>query len=72
MPKTYNNLYAETASFENLLQAYFDARKKKRYKPEILEFYDQYERRLMELHHDLENKTWESGTYRNFLSRTSG
>lgn len=70
MPKTYNNLYAETASFENLLQAYFDARKKKRYKPEILEFYDQYERRLMELHHDLENKTWESGTYRNFLSRT--
>lgn len=70
MPKTYNDLYEKTSSFSNLLNAYFEARKKKRYEPEVLDFYDRYESRIIELHHDLENKVWKSGTYRKFLSKT--
>ena len=70
MPKTYNNLYNEIISFENLLHAYFEARKGKRFKPEILEYYDRYESRLLALHEELKNKTWKPEPYREFECRT--
>lgn len=70
MPKTFNNLYEKIISFENLLHAYFEARQGKRYKPEILAYYDKYESKLMALHEELKNKTWKPEPYRQFECRT--
>ena len=68
MPITYNNLYQEIISFENLYLAYLQAITNRKEKPEVLEFYDHTEEKIMRIHRQLENHTWQPGEYRQFLS----
>lgn len=66
MPKTYNNLYSNICSFENLHLAYLKARRCKRYRKEVLLFSNNLEENLINLQKKLLNKTYESGTYKIF------
>lgn len=70
MPITYNNLFHEIASFENLYLAYLDAIKGRKTKPEALNFYVHHEERLQKIHDELEAGTWTPGEYSEFLSKT--
>ena len=64
--KTYNNLFEEICSFQNLHQAYLKARKCKRYRNEILKFSYNLEANLTDLQKELSNQTYQHGSYREF------
>ena len=66
MAKTYNNLYPEIYSFQNLLDAYRKARRNKRYKEDVLQFSAHLEERLISIQNDLIYKTYKLGSYREF------
>ncbi len=60
------NIWDEIISFENLYEAYKNARKNKRYRSEILKFSSDVEKHLFELHEELKNRTYKEGRYREF------
>ena len=66
MPKTYNNLYSDICSFENLHLAYLKARKCKRYRQEVLLFSNNLEENLINLQEEILNKTYKNGIYKTF------
>ena len=66
MPKTYNNLYSNICSFENLHLAYLKARKCKRYRQEVLLFSNNLEENLINLQEEISNKTYKNGIYKTF------
>ena len=68
MPITYNNLYHQIISFENLYLAYLDAATGRKIKPEVLEFSDHAEEKIMRIHRQLATRSWKPGKYRQFLS----
>ena len=70
MPKTYNNLFEKVCSLENLYAAYNDAKKNKRFKPEVLEAGFCIEKTIHELRQELLNLTWQPQEYREFLLKT--
>lgn len=65
--KRIGNLYTKICEFENLYEAYFEARKNKRYRKEILRFSARLEENLIDLQNELVNKTYTMGKYRQFL-----
>ena len=65
--KTYNNLFSEVCSFQNLHLAYLKARKCKRYRAEILKFSYNLEENLLRLQEELQNQTYRHGSYREFI-----
>lgn len=65
--KRLKNLYPKICDFNNLLAAYMEARKCKRYRNEILSFTNNLEENLICIQHDLINKTYEVGQYREFF-----
>ena len=70
MPKTYNNLFDKVCSLENLYAAYHDAKKNKRFKPEVLDAGFYIEETIHELRQELLNLTWQPQPYREFLLKT--
>lgn len=66
MPKTARHLWPQITSFANIWAAWYEARKKKRYKPEALRFAYDLERNLFGAQECLLRKTWEPQTYRQF------
>jgi len=66
MPKTYNGLYDRIIGFDNLVAAYEEAKRGKRYTPEALEFSADWEARLIEIHEYLKWRTWQPGAPRVF------
>lgn len=70
MPKTINNLFEKVCSIENLYEAYNEARRNKRFKPEILDASFDIEYEIHQLREKLINETWQPGRYREFLCRT--
>lgn len=64
--KTYRNLYPQVYAFENLYQAYRQARKGKRGKTEVAAFERHYEEELFSLQTELITKTYTPGPYRSF------
>ncbi len=60
------NLYEKICTFENLLQAYRNAAKNKRYRDEVLIFSQNLETNLFELLEELKNRTYRVGKYREF------
>lgn len=64
--KTYNNLYTEITSFENLYLAYRHARKGKRGKAPVADFELNLESNLLNLQEELLSLTYKPGAYRSF------
>lgn len=63
---TYNNLWSEFASFENLYSASLKAQKGKRYKRSTLRFNFSLEPKLIQLQKQLNNNSWQPGEYWSF------
>lgn len=66
MPKTTGGLWAKIIEFENLYQAFQEARRGKRYRWEVMRFASNLEENLINLQNHLIWKTWEPGTHREF------
>lgn len=62
----YGNLYGKIVDFENIYNAYYRARKAKRYKDSTLEFSRDLESGLISVKRDLDNKTYRVGPYKSF------
>lgn len=59
MPVTANGLWDELISWDNLLAAYHEARKGKRYKPDVMRFHRHWEERLLNIHNHLVWGSWQ-------------
>lgn len=66
MPRTHNNLFEQITSFDNLWAAYLDARRGKRYRPEVAQFAANLEENLLSLHNHLTWGSWQPGRAREF------
>jgi len=64
--KRYNNLYEQIYDFENLYEAYKEARKCKRYRDETLKFSSNLEENLIQIQNELIWKMYRVGRYREF------
>ena len=64
--KSYKNLYEKIYDWENLYQAYLCARKRKRYRNEVLAFTANLETNLISIQNDLIWHTYRVGHYREF------
>lgn len=69
MPKTTNGLWAKIIDFENLHQAFLEARHGKRYRLEVMRFAINLEENLTNLQNHLIWKTWTPGKQREFVVR---
>jgi RNA-directed DNA polymerase len=66
MPKTYRHLYEQITDFANMHQAYLQARRNKRYCPEVLAFSVNLEKELLQLKQELATRSYRTGRYRRF------
>lgn len=66
MTKQIKNVYETLYTYENLYEAYLNARKNKRYRDEILKFSFNLEENLMEISKELKAHTYKVGKYREF------
>ncbi len=66
MPKTYNNLWDEITSFENIYNAYSKAIKCKRYRNYVLKFNYHLEINLLAIQKELREENWEPHKFRQF------
>jgi retron-type reverse transcriptase len=64
--KTYKHLYAQVCDYDNLLDAYREARKGKRDKAQVYRFEFAFESELLRLQEELVNQTYQPGPYTNF------
>jgi retron-type reverse transcriptase len=64
--KRLGKLWEKVIDFENLYLASRKAQKGKRFRDNVLEFNDNIENSLFELHHELETKTYQPGEYHTF------
>lgn len=64
--KKLKDLYPQVYDFENIYQAYREARKCKRYRDEVLSFSANLEENLIEIQNELIWKTYRLGRYREF------
>lgn len=67
--KTHKHLYPQITSFDNLYLAFKAARKGKRSRPDVAEFEFNLEGNLLDLQKELQEETYQPGTYRNFQIR---
>ena len=66
MPITHSSLYDQIVDFDNLVAAYFDARRGKRYRREVALFSINLEENLLNIHNHLVWGTWRPGRAREF------
>lgn len=69
MPKRARYLFEKICSFENLLAAFYAARKGKRKKRNVAAFEANLDRELFRLKEELENGSYQPGAYRTFKIR---
>jgi retron-type reverse transcriptase len=67
--KSYANLWPRITSFENLYEAFRQARRSKRSRPDVAAFEFDLESNLLALQRDLVCDTYRPGGYRNFVVR---
>lgn len=67
MSKQIKNIYETLYSYENLYEAYLNARKNKRFRDEVLEFSFNLEEKLMEISYELKRHTYKISGYREFF-----
>jgi retron-type reverse transcriptase len=61
------SLYQDILDFDNLMRGYHAARKRKRYRPEVVKYTANLEENLLNLHNHLVHKTWQPGRAREFV-----
>lgn len=66
MPKTHTGLFDRIIAFDNLVAAYEEARRGKRYTAEALSFSANWEERLINIHEHLVWRSWQPGSPRVF------
>lgn len=66
MKKYLKNIFKDICSYENLHQAYINARKCKRFRDEVLRFTNNLEENLLDIQTELQNHTYKVGKYREF------
>lgn len=66
MGKYLKDIYQEICSYENLHQAYINARKCKRFRDEVLRFTNSLEDYLVDIENELQSRTYQVGNYREF------
>jgi len=66
MPKTHTGLFDRIIAFDNLVAAYEEARRGKRYTPEALAFATRWEEQLINTHEHLVWHSWHPGSPRVF------
>ena len=64
--KSYKHLYEQVCEWDNLYLAYRKARKGKRSRPPAASFEFDLEANLVELRHELQEKTYRPGAYSSF------
>lgn len=64
--KSYANLWPRIVSFENLYEAFREARRAKRSRPDVAAFESDLKSNLLALQRELERETYRPGGYRNF------
>ena len=64
--KTFKHLYPQIYAFENLEQAFLNARRGKRHKPNVASFEMNLGEELLALQDELQAETWQPGGYRHF------
>lgn len=67
--KTYNNIFNKIISPENLFAAWEVFKRGKRKKLDVLEFEQNLEANIFQLHRDLRNRTYRHGPYTSFYIR---
>ncbi len=65
--QTHKNLYAQICSFENLLQAAKQAAAGKRFRSDVLAFFNDLEGNTLQLLRELQTQTYQPGDYRAFF-----
>ena len=65
--KRIKNIYARICDFENIYEAYLEARKNKRYRYEVLRFSANLSENLISIQDALYEKTYKIGNYRQFV-----
>ncbi|MEA3463800.1 MAG: reverse transcriptase/maturase family protein [Patescibacteria group bacterium] len=66
MAKTYKNLFSKIVSIENLMSAYNNATKQKRFRDAVLLFDQNLSKNIGQLHQQLISKTYKHGQYHFF------
>lgn len=66
LKKILENVYSKIYDYENLYNAYLQARKNKRYRNDVLKFSSNLEENLITLQNELVWKSYEVGEYRDF------
>ncbi len=69
MPKSYNHLFSQIASFENLFAAWEAAQRGKRRRPDVAAFERHLESHLLQLERQLLDGSYRPGRYRSFYIR---
>ena len=70
MAKTYNHLFDEITSYENLYGALHDAARGKRFEPEVMDVLFQREDVIRTMRREMQNGIWYPSGYREFLCKT--
>lgn len=65
--KTVKNIYEKIYDFDNIYNAYLNARKGKRFRDEVLEFSSNLEENVIDIQNELIWKTYSVGRYRQFV-----
>jgi retron-type reverse transcriptase len=65
--KRISNLYSKIYDFENLYEAYLEARKGKRYRHDVMRFTANLEENLIQIQNELIYKTYKVGRYNEFF-----
>lgn len=65
--KTVKNIYEKIYDFDNIYNAYLNARKGKRFRDEVLEFSSNLEENIIDIQNELMWKTYSVGRYRQFV-----
>jgi hypothetical protein len=66
MPKTAKHLWEEVISWENLIAAYHEARKRKRYKTDVMRFHRRWEEEILNIHNHLVWESWQPSPFSAF------
>lgn len=65
--KTVKNIYEKIYDFDNIYNAYLNARKGKRFRDEVLEFSSNLEENIIDIQNELMWKTYSVGKYHQFI-----